>query len=342
MHKFFRALLASAFLVAPAYAQVNDEAVAGPAAARQLSDYGFFDDLAAFTPNAALIPYTINAPLFTDYADKYRFIYIPDGAPAATYQTENVLDLPIGSALIKTFAYQQNGQMLRIETRLLLHREKGWVAYPYVWNEDQTDAALKVAGANIKVDVPQLNGQIVPTNYHVPNVNQCKGCHVNAEKEFLPIGPKIRNLNVAEATQNQLNRLADLGVINNLPPHAEIPLTSDYTDNSLPIATRARAYLDANCAHCHAPGLPADTSGLYLNWSEDRDIHLGINKPPVAAGRGSGGLTYDIAPGNPEQSIIIYRMNSIDPGVMMPELGRGLIDIEGVALISEYITSLDE
>jgi hypothetical protein len=130
-------------------------------------------------------------------------------------------------------------------------------------------------------------------------------------------------------------------VLAGLPDNrAEIPLTPSYSDTSIRLDIRAKAYLDANCAHCHALGSPADTSGLYLTWEEADPTHRGINKPPVAAGRGSGGLDYDIAPGHSEQSILVFRMDSVDPGIMMPELGRGLIDVEGVQLISDYISSL--
>ena len=61
----------------------------------------------------------------------------------------------------------------------------------------------------------------------------------------------------------------------------------------------------------------------------------------MAAGRGSGGLLVDIDPGRPEKSILYFRMNSLDPGVMMPELGRSTLDQEGLDLIAVYIRSLD-
>ena len=148
------ALALLVFLAAPfgAIAEVNDDAVLAPKPVRALSEYGFFDDLGKFTPNDALVPYTINAPLFTDYAEKFRFIYVPKGAPPAEYQTAGVLKFPVGTALIKTFAYpDSNGGMRNIETRVLLHKENGWVAYPYIWNDEQTEAALKVAGGDVTV-----------------------------------------------------------------------------------------------------------------------------------------------------------------------------------------------
>lgn len=305
-------------------AAVDDDEIMAKKPPKLLSAFGFFTDMAGMQPDPSVIPYEVTSPLFTDYADKARWVYAPSPAP---YDTDGPLALPVGSALIKTFHYGDH----KVETRVLLHTENGWKAYPYVWNEDGTDARLKVAGKNLVVET-EAYGTV---NYRVPNVNQCKSCHVDAAKNFLPIGPKVRNLNKSD----QLKQLVAAGVL--AETRSDAPMVPDYRDESVPLDTRARAYLDSNCAHCHGPGLPADTSGLYLNWEEDRPVHRGINKKPVAAGRGSGGLKVDIAPGDPDASIVVFRLDSTDPGVMMPEIGRSLIHREGVALIRAYIEAMD-
>ena len=82
---------------------------------------------------------------------------------------------------------------------------------------------------------------------------------------------------------------------------------------------RARAWLDINCAHCHGRGRTAESSGLFLEYEEKNQTAIGIFKTPVAAGRGSGGRKYNIVPGYPEKSIIEFRINSVDLGIMMPE-----------------------
>lgn len=329
------ALLIALCLAGPAAAEVNDAAIAAKRPPKLLSEFGFFTDMATQQADPALAAYEVSSPLFTDYADKARWIYSPTPAP---YQTDEVLQFPVGAALIKTFHY--GGQ--KVETRVLLHKSDGWAAYPYVWNADGTEADLKIAGKTIPLDTKHG-----PVTYRVPNMNQCKACHVDANKRFQPIGPKVRNLNLGD----QLARLISANALEPAPNSAPTsapdgapdgaPAVPDYRDANLPLETRARAYLDANCAHCHAPGLPADTSGLYLNWDEDRPVHLGINKKPVAAGRGSGGLLVDIAPGQPDQSILMYRILSTDPGEMMPEIGRSVVDKDGVQLIRDWIASLN-
>ena len=79
---------------------------------------------------------------------------------------------------------------------------------------------------------------------------------------------------------------------------------------------------------------------MYLNYAENNKEQLGIYKKPVAAGRASGNLQYSIVPGNPDKSIMLYRMKSLDPGIMMPESGRALADEAGIKLITNWIDSL--
>ena len=104
--------------------------------------------------------------------------------------------------------------------------------------------------------------------------------------------------------------------------------------------SRARAYLDVNCAHCHNPRGSASNSGLFVEYERPASMITGLYKRPVAAGRGSGGMDYDIAPGHPEASILIYRVGSLDPGVAMPELGRGTVHAEGLSLLQQWIAAM--
>ena len=104
---------------------------------------------------------------------------------------------------------------------------------------------------------------------------------------------------------------------------------------------RARSYLHANCSHCHRQDGGAGISGLRFVYWEQEPVHLGICKPPAAAGSASNGLSYDIFPGSPEQSIAIFRMQSLDPEIKMPELPSQVLNPEGIALISEWIAAME-
>ena len=55
---------------------------------------------------------------------------------------------------------------------------------------------------------------------------------------------------------------------------------------------------------------------------------------------GTGDRRYDIVPGAPDQSILLFRMDNVEPDQMMPEVGRSTIHTEGIALIRAWIESL--
>ncbi len=326
---------------------VNDAALMGSRPAKMLSEYGLFADAPNQLPNDRVIAYDLQVPLFTDYAEKYRFAYVPDGQPA-TYDVTEVFTFPVGSVLVKTFAYPADFQLpdenIRlIETRLLIHQEAGWNAWTYIWNDEQTDAVLKVAGKVLPVDFVDASGQAQSITYVVPNKNQCKGCHT-FDKAVTPIGPKARNLNKTIRYQGeekeQMVHWSDTGLLVGAPDLNEVPRVPASDDMTAPLEDRARAYLDINCAHCHRREGPGSTSGLFLTYHEPNPTAWGYEKRPVAAGRGSGGLDYDIQPGDAAASIIHFRMASTDPGIMMPEVGRSSVHTEGLALIRDWINQM--
>lgn len=327
-----------ALMSASAPAPVADDLIQGDTLPPRLSDFRFFLDAGANRPNARVEPYQLNTPLFSDYAEKFRFLYVPRDKKIG-YTAEGVLDFPVGSALIKTFGYpadlrRPDKNVRVLETRLLLRRESGWVALPYVWNAERTEAVLKRGGTRLAVSWIDASGKARSISYAVPNQNQCKECHGLAG-QIVPIGPKARNLNDGA----RLRKLYTLGLLDKAPGDApRLPRWDDRSSASLD--ARARAYLDVNCAHCHNRQGAASNSGLYLAFEETDRVATGIGKRPVAAGRGSGGLDLDIAPGHPDQSILLYRMKTTEPGLAMPEVGRATVHEEAVALLDAWIRKM--
>jgi len=316
----------------------------------KLSDFGFFTHpMKNQEPVTGIFPYSIATELFSDYAEKLRFIQVPADT-AIIVQTNNSLLFPVGTTLIKTFYYYSDkrqpelGRQL-IETRLLIKTTDGWVAFPYVWNEDQTEAVLAIAGDRMPITWKNNHGEMKNVLYSVPNVNQCKGCHVY-ENKFVPIGPIIRNLNIdysySQGSMNQLIKWESAGLLRSLPPIEMLPRTANANNHHESLNDRARAWMDINCAHCHRQGGPAETSGLFLEYEQKSLRALGVMKPPIAAGRGTSKFKYTIVPGEPEKSIMLYRIRSTDPGIMMPELGRRLTHIEGANLVREWIKSMSK
>ncbi len=312
-----------------------------------LSEYHFFKgEMKNLVPAEGIIPYDLNTPLFSNYAEKARFIKLPFNQKAG-YSSSSVFDLPIGTVLIKNFYYfldARNPALGKniIETRLLVNMNDGWHTYQYIWNKEQTEAVFEPIGDVTEVEYIDRDGKKIKTKYVIPSQPQCKGCH-NRNDTIVPIGIAARHLNgnysYSSGIQNQLEYWQQHGMIE--LPSSTIPANAVWNnEQSGTVEQRARAYLDINCGHCHNQNGPANTSGLFLDIHETNTTTLGIMKTPVAAGRGSGNLKYDIEPGKPEKSILIYRMNTTDPGFAMPEIGREQVHKEGVALISRWIKEL--
>lgn len=316
----------------------------------RLSDYGFFAGLPAEQrPNARVLPYTVSTPLFSDYAFKARFVWMPPGAQAEV-DDNGTVQFPDHTALLKTFYYpadfrQPTEARQLMETRLLFRNDGQWSAYTYVWNDSQTDASLHLVGDFRPVSWTDEQGHARELTYAVPDKNQCKSCH-NQSDRLEPIGPKVRNLQVVQRypdghEEAQLSRWQREGFLpagDYAARFAALPAWDQ--PEAAPLAARARAYLDINCGHCHRPEGSAHTTGLYLTYEEDNPKRLGWCKPPVAAGRGAGNRRYGIEPGKPDASILVYRMEADDPGIMMPEIGRAVAHSEGVALVRAWIAEL--
>jgi uncharacterized repeat protein (TIGR03806 family) len=297
-------------------------------------------------PNTHVLPYDLNTPLFSDYASKYRFVWMPAGT-AAQYRDDVVFDFPVGTILSKSFAFPSDdhhfGAERIVETRLLVHTRDGWVALPYIWNEDQTDAELRLVPDPVTIHFTDSARKAHDFTYQIPNANECAQCHDN-NKQLLPIGPKARNLNkeyrYADGKANQLVRWTESGYLRGAPAPDAAPRLAQWNEPTTgTLAERAAAYLDNNCAHCHQPGGTAGYTGVDFRAGHFDPAKAGFCKHPNSAGN-MRDLQYDVVPGDPEQSILIYRLASTAPKVMMPQIGRDVVHVEGLALMTEWIASL--
>ncbi|NUP08318.1 MAG: hypothetical protein HOW73_19885 [Polyangiaceae bacterium] len=323
-----------------------------------LSDWHLFADALGQTPADDLVAYDVIAPLFSDYALKWRFVYVPKDQKIG-YVGDDIWDFPVGTVLVKTFAYADDlaapeGARRLLETRLLWHEPEGWTAHTYVWNEEQTEAVREVGGKFIGIDFVDANGQTVHNEYRVPNTNECADCHHvdddAGEAIVGPLGPKTRQLDRdydhGDAPKNQLEYFASLGLLDTDPPAAsERERLVDPSDESADVSLRARSYFDANCSSCHRQGGSATQSDLELDFhatdpSSD-PATWGVCKIPTSAGGATCGNTYDVVPGDPDSSVMVCRMGSTEIDQRMPPLGSKIVHAEGLALVREWISSLE-
>ncbi|MCY1044287.1 hypothetical protein OV208_23415 [Corallococcus sp. bb12-1] len=321
-----------------------------------LSGFGLFTGSPAaggLVPVEGNVPYTLSTALFSDYSVKSRTLFIPAGK-VAHYQPMDALDLPVGTLITKTFAFpadlRKPDQDVRyIETRVLVRQPSGWEAWPYVWNTEQTEATQATGGRSRDVTFIDLQGNTQAFKYSVPSKNQCQQCHhlqdETGEQVMHPIGVKARYLHHTNTyggvERDQLEYLASLGKLDGLPAPAELPKAPDAFDpTAADLSTRARTYLDINCAHCHNPkGTAGITSQLFLNIDNANLFTLGECKRPGSAGSGVGG-EFDIVPGNHAESILWYRLHTEESGKMMPQIGRVIHHAEGSRLVADWIDSL--
>ena len=320
----------------------------------RLSDYCLFDVVksngrAKLVPKSGVLPYDLNTPLFSDYTRKARFVWLPKGT-SATYTAEGAFTFPIGTILIKTFGFaadlrKPDEDVTLIETRLLVQTAQGWTALPYVWADDQSDASLQLGGSVRPTTFLAADGASVSANYLLPSSTQCGTCHTNDASVLELLGPKAKNLNRDFAydtgSENQLAHWTKVGALSGAPAPSAAPKMARWDDPSTgSVEDRSRAWLEMNCAHCHDEHRTARTTGLYLPTTQTDPAKLGVCKPPVAAGPGSGGLKLDVVPGKPDESILVFRIGSTTPGLMMPALGRSVVHKEGVELVRAWIAGM--
>jgi uncharacterized repeat protein (TIGR03806 family) len=285
----------------------------------------------ATQPASGLIPYSINAPFWSDGATKQRWIGLPNGSSIAV-GAGNDWDFPNGTVLMKNFSV---GTRL-IETRLLMrHPDGNWGGFTYEWNTQQTDANLVQGGA-----VRDIGGG---QQWIFPSEAQCLQCHTSAAGRAL--GPETAQLNLAHTypqtgrTANQLLTLNAIGVFTPqiLDPPTQ-PTMPDPSNAGAPLADRARAYLHTNCAQCHRPGGPTSVN-LDLRYTTAFASTNTCNVSPQAGDLGLGAAARLIAPGNAANSILINRANRRDANAM-PPLGSNQVDAAGVALLTQWVNGL--
>jgi uncharacterized repeat protein (TIGR03806 family) len=317
----------------------------------KLSDYNFFDgEIKNQIPSLNVIPYEPASSVFTDYASKKRFIWMPAGVKATYDGDSKILIFPVGTVLIKTFYYTtiQPGDVTKIiETRLMIRKADGWKFYEYLWNDEQTEANLVVGddfvnGSSKTITFRKPNNEIVTTDYRIPSDSECLACH-KINEIATPIAVKPQNLNVnyafGDGTKNQLQKLVEQGYLASYP--SSIVTAVNYKDASKPLDLRLRSYIDANCAHCHQDQGRCDYRALRLGFANTANpTNIGVCV--VAAEEISPTLQKLVTPGLYSKSILHYRLSTNDESERMPLLGRTIVHDEGLALVEQWINSLTQ
>jgi hypothetical protein len=282
-------------------------------------------------PNHGMVPYDINTPLFSDYALKHHFVWMPPGT-SATYGADDVFDFPVGTIFSKTFAFPAEGHAgaeRLIETRLLVRTASRRGRLPYVWNEAQTEARLDIDADPMPVRFVDAAGYEHSTNYNIPNANQCKECH-ELKKTMQPLGPNARNLNktyaYASGAANQLEYWTRVGYLTSAPDAAQAPRAAVWNDPST-------GTLEA-CGRARQPPPPPCTP-IWLRLTPNHWVYVSHRWQRDTAQATCCTILCRVSRRNRSS---LHRMESTEPKAMMPEIT--LTHDEGVSLIREWIGTL--
>lgn len=323
---------------------------------QSISEIGLFSDLNTLDVVDGIVPYELVESFWSDGALKRRWIAIPnDGTHDTTeekikYSENGDWEFPVGSVLIKHFDLKiddNNPEITKkVETRFSIKGQDGQFYFlTYNWNEDQTDAILQSIDLDETVNIATTDGGTRTQTWHFPSNTECLTCHNAANKGA--IGLKTRYLNsdytYAETniTANQLVTLSHLGILDETITDNETSNFLTYKsiyDTNATLEDKARSYLDLNCAYCHRPD--TDNRAAFdlrlINSLEATDILNGGILSPL--GIPDEKILY---PGDASKSILFHRMNSVDPGIMMPPLAKSIIDQDAVDLIEAWINQLE-
>ena len=300
----------------------------------RLSETGLFADTAALTPSPSLLPYSVTVPLWSDGADKQRWVFVPPGE-TVEYDERGPWSFPVGTLAVKHFEWPgAGGKPQRLETRVMIHERRGWAGYTYRWNEAQTDAELVTTSTAAEHDVAVGKGTEKRPWYYPAGVD-CLRCHTPGYGQAL--GLRTRQLAGTEAGRSLIATLVERGQLSPAPTLAQLPAHPAIDDTTIDREPRARAYLDVNCAPCHHPGGPAP-GGVDLRV----DTALADASVLGTAPEDRLGIPGELrlAPGDRAHSAMWLRMGLRAERGAMPPLASLRVDEAGRALVGEWIDGL--
>lgn len=337
-----------AFLTFPsAYDGMEPAPIDAPTFPERLSETGAFTSAAALEAETGLVPYEIQAPLWSDGAEKRRWLSLPPGSTLG-YSEQEPYEVPAGTVFIKHFevALDERApeQRRRLETRFwIVASRDAQYGVTYKWNDEQTDADLVREPQSEVLTIVGPDGEERTQSHLYPGPGDCHTCHTRAAGFVL--GARTAQLNRAVVYRadrpavEQLVAWSAWGVVDarlDQQTLAAAPQLAALGDDSRSVEDRVRSYWDGNCAMCHAgeDGVVPGWDARYGTALEDQGLDHAPQRPTPA--------TRLIAPGAPEDSFIYLRGATTEPGLLMPPLGRDRSDAAYLELLSRWITELGE
>ncbi len=309
-----------------------------------LSATGLFADLTDLSPAPGVMPYTVNLPLWSDYAVKRRWFLMPDVASKINWSRDGAWTFPAGQIWIKHFDLESvrgdpASAKKRIETRLLVKTATSTYGVSYRWNAAGTDATLVGdAGEDVPVNVT-VNGAPYTQQWRIPSRSQCSSCHTPQAGHALSFNTRQLNLSYAinGFNGNQIDLLKGHGYFSNTPESPSIlPRHFRPDETSQPIEDRVRSYLAVNCSNCHA----GTASTVPAAWDGRPEVTLAQTGLINGQARSAGDGYKLIVPGDTAHSVVMKRMMGSAGFSRMPPMGSNEIDNANVSLVANWINQM--
>ena len=314
---------------------------------RKLSDTGLFTSVKDHRVAPGVIPYSINAPFWSDGAQKERFFAIP-GELGIDFTEDRAWAFDDGTVTVKSFTLEMEAgnpaSGKRIETRIVVKQDDHWVGYTYAWDDEQTDAELVEAGGldrtyTVKdARVPEGSRQQV---WHYPSRTECMFCHSRAAGFVLGLSTHQMNRDhdYAGTVDNQIRTLDHIGLFKQPLEKApsEYAAFPDPLDEKADLGDRAKTYLHVNCAMCHV-GSGGGNSNIQLAYKTPLEEAKLIGDAPIHDTMGIADAQL-VAPGAPERSLL-YKRVTVRGINQMPPTSTNRVDEQGAKLLFDWIRAL--
>ena len=314
---------------------------------RKLSETGLFTSVKNHQVAPGVIPYSINAPFWSDGATKERFFAIP-GELGIDFTEDRAWAFDDGAVTVKSFTLEMEAgnpaSGRRIETRIVVKQDDHWVGYTYAWNNEQTEAQLVEAGGldrSYTIEDPSAPGGERRQVWHYPSRTECMFCHSRAAGFVLGLNTHQinRDHDYGGAVDNQLRMLNHIGLfkqpLEKAPPeYAAFP---DPLDENADLGDRAKTYLHVNCAMCHV-GSGGGNSNIQLAYKTPLEEAKLIGDAPVHDTMGIADAQL-VAPGAPERSLL-YKRVTVRGVNQMPPTSTNRVDEQGAKLLFDWIRAL--
>jgi glucose/arabinose dehydrogenase len=317
-----------------------------------LSATGAYSDTASMTLIDSFIPFEPIAPLWSDFAKKYRWVSVPSGKKVEWSEEKQKWGWPAGTVFLKHFELETNESdssvIDRLETRLLVVREGGLVyGVTYKWRDDNSEADLLFTSLEEDILITSPDGDWTQT-WSYPSTTDCLSCHAIEAEGVL--GPSTAALNgdytyPSGISDNQLKTLNHIGLFSVVLNESDIPTYPAHAhiaDETKTLEHRVKSYWDSNCSSCHGrQGMASIWDARFETPLEDQGIvsgELAHERDYFAEYGLANALVVD--PGNINNSVLYIRDLSVNPLDRMPPLAKGIADDVYMEVLERWINSL--